>query len=720
LVERNSPFRANDINAFLSARCRDLGIVPRESDSGQGLIRVMGMSGRLSINTQTERPENYVLAASNQPLSSTNRDNETQRKRRSSETYASTTRYPQLQGTSAASFRSPSIDNYSGFRDESASPSTHYDMPSTFPYYQDSSGAWVCKFCDRIPQQFREPHYVWSHPSHSPPTGDFIDFHLSLCQGYQQVHTSQSERGDYSYEEVAYTYQRGRPTPSLHSSDVRDNDVGADLHTRIVVSQYDPITQRSATMRYPDSGGREYRSSEYSALVGRARYETVAYLLEHDKSGHTLDGLPIQENAMLVLEEDKLILTDYFFWIMKQLRMTRFAESDRKTRGGKRETVQLGYGGLECVHCAGSTNPRKFFWSNVDRLANSFAEIPSHTLKCRKCPQPIKDALLSLKETHAEEMATLPRGSQKVFFRRMWRRLHEETSRSPERSKVGEQQELSSSTETAQGARLKANPTITDSPGTLGSDETHVLVERPAHEAARVLAAALIHEGPPSPSSRVLLAIPEDKEWLSDTDCFIRRQIEVFAAVSDDVTTATVDRKIPVREGQVGIRCVHCALANGATGHAVSFPFSINGIYEAVREFQRLHLDTCANRPAAVAIRCSSGQGSSSLSSVLRKYYVLAARALGLRNTAEGIRAGGQSFPLGSQAAFEFADTGSPVSKISAEMHRHARSSHQHPSPYGIPTMSPHAAESRKRDSTTEINELEAKIARKHSKNNDV
>jgi hypothetical protein len=34
--------------------------------------------------------------------------------------------------------------------------------------------------------------------------------------------------------------------------------------------------------------------------------------------------------------------------------------------------------------------------------------------------QKIREAVLSLKETQAEEMANLPRGSQKCFFRRMW------------------------------------------------------------------------------------------------------------------------------------------------------------------------------------------------------------------------------------------------------------------------------------------------------------
>jgi hypothetical protein len=174
-----------------------------------------------------------------------------------------------------------------------------------------------------------------------------------------------------------------------------------------------------------------------------------------------------------------------------------------------------------------------------------------------------------------------------------------------------------------------------------------------------------MQHGPPSPSSRILLAIPEDKEWLSDTDCFVRRQLEVFCATKDDVETARSDRKYPVFEGQVGIRCVHCALSKGANGAAVAYPFSISGIYESVREFQRLHLDGCGNLPPSVKSKLAGLKGASSLSSVLRKYYVLAARALGLKDTRDGIRPGAESIPLGSQAAFAFEG-----SQVSDEMAR--------------------------------------------------
>merc|ERR1712232_476824 len=72
----------------------------------------------------------------------------------------------------------------------------------------------------------------------------------------------------------------------------------------------------------------------------------------------------------------------------------------------------------------GHSFARKFFWSDAGRLANSFSEIPGHVMMCRMVPQDVKQELAKLKKAHPEQMSRLPRGSQKVFIRRMWRRIH--------------------------------------------------------------------------------------------------------------------------------------------------------------------------------------------------------------------------------------------------------------------------------------------------------
>jgi hypothetical protein len=425
---------------------------------------------------------------------------------------------------------------------------------------------------------------------------------------------------------------------------------------------------------YPLSASQNPKLSSVSLKPVRAEdtavNQAIEFLEKNNKSAFDAEGNSIPESEQLVQEEDRLLLTEYFYYMMKQLRPVRFSESDRRTRGGKREKIRVGYGGLQCVHCVDIQNSRKFFWSNVDRLANSFAEIPGHILKCRRCPQPYKDALLLLKQRHADQMSRLPRGSQKVFFRRMWNRLHKEdpddhSEHSPEQQFMAPSENppdkmpgRASSVTRPSELDVSSTPHDSSPPGTSGSEGSSIyFLQRPSSEAAKALADASIQPGPPSPNSRVLLAIPEDKDWLSDMDCFIRRQLEVFCATSEDIEQALEDRKYPVKLGQVGIRCIHCALTqNGARAQAVAYPFSISGIYESAREFQRLHLENCENLPLSAKSKLVSLRGSTSLSSVLRKYYVLAARALGLHDTMNGIRAGGDAVPPGSQAAFIFSE----------------------------------------------------------------
>jgi hypothetical protein len=435
----------------------------------------------------------------------------------------------------------------------------------------------------------------------------------------------------------------------------------SQAHEQQVSEMFPVARSRVATARVGEQSG---------AADEEAMNQAINYLVQFEKEYYARDPA----NAaipMLVLDEDHLLLTDYFFHLMRQLRLCRFGEADRKTRGGKREKIKIGYGGLQCIHCADLPMSRKFFWSNVDRLANSFAEIPGHVLKCKRCPPQCKEALLQLKVGHPDQMSKLPRGSQKVFFRRMWRRLHDGDP---------EDDAEAASPKAAEGTPVKAPPSppsaikkspekltpdakksADTSPSSGQSEETTLVVQRSAKEAARALSKTandLEPVAPPSPSSRVLLAIPEDKEWLSEKDCFIRKQLEVFCATKEDVDKAQADRKYPVSVGQVGIRCIHCSIALGteAPGHATAYPFNISGINESVREFHRLHLDSCENLPAATKAKLEK-LGASSLSSVLRRYYVLGAKALGLRDSKiAGIRAGGESSPIGSQAAFTFAE----------------------------------------------------------------
>jgi hypothetical protein len=327
-------------------------------------------------------------------------------------------------------------------------------------------------------------------------------------------------------------------------------------------------------------------------------------------------------DVSLIEEGDSNLLTDYFYFVILQLSVCRLTEKDRKTRGGKRQDVAVGYGGLQCIHCATAPSARKFYWSNVDRLANSFAGIPDHVLTCKMCPEDVTEALLVLKGRHNAQMSMLPRGSQKQFFRLMWKRLHAGDS---------EAAAAASSFPSLKGASTAAAAAKDPSPPTLTAAET-------LKKAVTVSSREKLE--------RVLLAVAQDKDWLSDLDCFIREQVEVFCANSTDVNNAA--EQVSVTLGQVGLRCIHCAKSQeGAHGNAILYPHSVSGIYESVRELHRLHLHDCPHLPIQLKSKMSKMTGSTSLSSVLRRYYVQAAGALGLFDSDEGgVRAGGRVIPM--------------------------------------------------------------------------
>ncbi len=620
-------------------------------------------------------------------------------------------------------------------------------MTHEFPFYFDQS-RWVCKYCAHVPPSYRDAQYFWIE--RGPPPPHFMDYHLSICREYQRSMiyeqsmqatvyggrdaTAQQQQAMFSppynagpgWEQSRSMEPTGTPqrpgTDYQTSPDVLDSPYSTPpFHRQLPragrgdavrshqMQHRDPMSTSSTMIRTPMQ--REppppHRSS--SNVDEMALMTAIEHLEALDERHYTVAGGNIlRDDDRLVVGEDRLLLTDYFYYLMKQLRPVRFSEADRRTRGGKREKVKVGYGGLQCIHCIDVPNSRKFFWSNVDRLANSFAEIPTHVLKCRRCPQPTKDALIVLKNRHAEQMSRLSRGSQKVFFRRMWRRLHQDDPTETDESgtpaagdfmspmSFGMQPDdatrsnlesmrppplnLTSGASAQAAANQNKNSDISPS-GTSGSEESAYFLQRPAKEAAKALVDASMQSGPPTPSSRVLLAIPEDREWLSDTDCFVRRQLEVFCATAQDVEAAMKDRKYPIKEGQVGIRCIHCAMTEngyGARGPAVAYPFSISGLFEAAREIERTHLGsrenlgsrdslmiTCENLPLSAKEKLESLKGAaSSLSSVLRKYFVLAAKALGLRDTVNGIRAGAEPIPIGSQAPVVFSDSAESIDEI--------------------------------------------------------
>ena len=126
-------------------------------------------------------------------------------------------------------------------------------------------------------------------------------------------------------------------------------------------------------------------------------------------------------NRPLVLPEDKICIADFLFSVMAQLQACRFTEADRN----KRRLKDVGCIGVECKHCAGQVESRKFFWSSVSAVESNFVSVHTHMMECKHAPDELKTHLSNLKQMRKEQTSRLKNGSQKAFFHRVWNRLHE-------------------------------------------------------------------------------------------------------------------------------------------------------------------------------------------------------------------------------------------------------------------------------------------------------
>ena len=122
----------------------------------------------------------------------------------------------------------------------------------------------------------------------------------------------------------------------------------------------------------------------------------------------------------LVLPEDKDQIAEFIYLVMNQLQPCRFTEADRN----KRRLKNVGCIGVECKHCAGKVDGRKFFWSSVNAVESNFVSVHTHMMECNAIPSDLKENLGHLKTLRKEHTAKLKTGSQKAFFARVWKRLH--------------------------------------------------------------------------------------------------------------------------------------------------------------------------------------------------------------------------------------------------------------------------------------------------------
>lgn len=142
----------------------------------------------------------------------------------------------------------------------------------------------------------------------------------------------------------------------------------------------------------------------------------------------------------LVDLKDITFIPDYIFLSMAQLQPCFVTTNDRI---GTYKNRKLGFKGMSCKHCGGEPGFGRYFPETLRSLSQTTTSqtIVKHiAYKCRKCPKEIRDSVKALKEQQdaKDQIAKEYRrsrfeerpkyGSRKVFFQRLWSRLHGDDS----------------------------------------------------------------------------------------------------------------------------------------------------------------------------------------------------------------------------------------------------------------------------------------------------
>jgi hypothetical protein len=137
-----------------------------------------------------------------------------------------------------------------------------------------------------------------------------------------------------------------------------------------------------------------------------------------------------------------------------------------------------------------------------------------------------------------------------------------------------------------------------------------------------------------------------DDESLSEYQCFLRNQIELFEATNEDLQLNAQKMNKYVVLGQVGIRCRYCAKKatwTRARG-AVYYSATLDGLYQAGQNMSKNHLcNHCNSIPEPIKqelLRLKSGKRRAGGG---KQYWSEAARAMGVFEDQYGLRFKGPS-----------------------------------------------------------------------------
>jgi hypothetical protein len=131
-----------------------------------------------------------------------------------------------------------------------------------------------------------------------------------------------------------------------------------------------------------------------------------------------------------------------------------------------------------------------------------------------------------------------------------------------------------------------------------------------------------------------------DQHALTEYQCLLRKQIELFEAGRNEVRGSAQGRNTPIQVGQVGIRCRHCASLPKAARNrgAVYYSKTIDGMYQVAQNMAKLHFTKkCHMIPEDTQHQLIKLQKKTNRASGGKEYWAEGIRVLGVYEDDNGV-----------------------------------------------------------------------------------
>jgi len=132
----------------------------------------------------------------------------------------------------------------------------------------------------------------------------------------------------------------------------------------------------------------------------------------------------LSQNDHLIQKQDRGLISDFVFLCMRQLKVAIPNGSDFRLNRSRRMA------GVCCRHCSGgqstsrTVSSGRSFPSAPDNIASILnATIYKHLTNCPSVPMKLKQTIDVVRKSHTKQCASLPYGSQRRYFKKLFERL---------------------------------------------------------------------------------------------------------------------------------------------------------------------------------------------------------------------------------------------------------------------------------------------------------